>query len=74
MKRNGVAVAGATVSVQVRDPRWRTTTITGTTGAAGTVSLPFTIKSDSSTGWYSITSKATSGTSTATATNSFRVE
>jgi len=71
VKANGAAVSGATVSVDVRDPRGRTTTTTTTTGAAGTATTPYAIRPDASTGTYVVTSRVTKGTSTATATTSF---
>ena len=74
VKANGVAVAGATVSVEVRDPRGRTASATTTTGANGSTTITYSIRSDAPTGTYAVTSRVTNGTSTVTATTSFGVQ
>jgi hypothetical protein len=72
-KASGVAVAGASVSLEVRDPRGRAVTGTTTTGANGSVTITYSVRSDAATGTYAVTSRVTQGASTATATTAFTV-
>jgi len=74
VRRNGGAVAGAAVTIEVRDPRGKATSQSTTTGTGGTVSIYFGLRLESPAGTYVVTSKATSGTSTTTATTSFAVQ
>ncbi|MEO8485671.1 MAG: NEW3 domain-containing protein [Betaproteobacteria bacterium] len=69
----GAPVTGASVRVEIRDARGRTSTIKGKTSASGAVTVVYAIKSDAPKGNYAVTSRATSGSSTATATASFGV-
>lgn len=70
---NGSPTAGAAVSVEVRDPSGRISTLSGTTGSTGTVSVAYAIRSSATRGTYAVTSRATSGGSTASASTSFIV-
>ena len=69
----GSPVAGAAVSVAVRDPYGRTSTLRGTTASNGVVSTAYAISSSSSRGTYTVTTTAAANGSTATATTSFTV-
>jgi hypothetical protein len=71
VRRDGGAVAGATVSVELRDPRGRTATANATTGSNGSTTITFSFRADAATGTYTVTSRAQSGPSSATATTSF---
>jgi hypothetical protein len=68
----GVAIAGASVSVQIRNPKGSTTTLSATTGGNGVASVSYAIKSKSVVGTYAVTSTVslnganTSGTTTFT--------
>jgi hypothetical protein len=68
------SVAGASVSVQVRDPAGRITTVTGTTGSTGMATLPYTLKKKSSAGTYGVTTHASMGSMSASGTTSFTVQ
>jgi hypothetical protein len=70
----GVALANATVSVDVRDPIGKVTTLSGTTGSDGTVTLGYGIAPSSARGTHTVTSRVTKGSSSATATTSFFVD
>lgn len=71
----GSAVSGAAVNVTVTDPAGRAATLSGTTGANGTVSLGYAMKSRTSTkGTYAVTSRATVASMSSTATTSFLVQ
>ncbi len=67
-------LSGATVSVQVRDPRGSLAMMAGTTNAAGAAVVSYAIKNKSPTGIYQVTSTATVSTMSNTATTSFRVQ
>lgn len=69
----GSPVAGAAVSVAVRDPYGRTSTLRGTTASNGVVSTAYAISSSRSRGTYTVTTTATANGSTATASTSFTV-
>jgi len=71
---NGVALAGAGVSLEVRDPRGRAVTGTTTTGSNGSVTINYSVRSDAPTGTYAVTSRVTQGTSTVAATTTFTVQ
>jgi len=71
---SGTSVAGAAVSVQVKDPKGGITTLLGTTGSTGTAAVTYPIKFKAVTGAYSVTSKATFATTSNTATTSFMVQ
>lgn len=68
----GAAVSGAAVSVDVRDPAGRVSTLTATTSSNGTASVSYGMKARSSpAGTYTVTSRATMGAMSSTATTSF---
>ncbi len=68
----GNPLSGAAVSVDVRDPAGRLTTLTGTTASNGTVSVSYGMKGRSSpAGTYMVTSRATMGAMSSTATTTF---
>ena len=69
----GTPAVGASVRVDIRDPWGRVYTLTGTTNSLGTSSVNYAVKSDSPTGTYTVTSKATTSAASATATTSFSV-
>jgi Gametolysin peptidase M11/NPCBM-associated, NEW3 domain of alpha-galactosidase len=69
---SGNPLSGAAVRVDVRDPAGRLTTLTGTTASSGTVSVSYGMKGrNSPAGTYMVTSRATMGTMSSTATTSF---
>ena len=68
------AVSGATVSVDVRDPGGKVTTLTGTTGSNGLVLVSYAMKARQAlSGAYTVTSKATMGGTVGSATTAFTV-
>ena len=71
---SGTPLSGAAVSVQVKNPGGSITTLSGTTGSAGTVLVSYAIRNKSLTGSYAVTSTATVGTMSNTATTSFGVQ
>jgi hypothetical protein len=71
VRSNGAVVAGATVSVDVRDPRGNVVSGTVTTGANGTATFTYSLRYESRSGKYVVTSRAQSGAASATATASF---
>ena len=70
----GVGLAAAPVTVRVKAPSAAATTLSGTTDGSGTATVSYAIKSKSATGVYGVTSSATYGTATGTATTSFSVQ
>lgn len=71
---NGTAVGGAAVRVQVSDPSGSITTLSGTTDLSGTAKVSFALRAHTAgTGTYTVTSKATVGSTSSTATTSFVV-
>ena len=73
VKSGGAALAGASVSVDVRDPTGRITTLTGITGSDGSVTLGYLLGTASARGTYAVTSRATKNSSSATAAAAFAV-
>ncbi len=71
---NSAAVPGIAVSVQVRDPLGAITTLTGLADSSGTSYLYYPVRSTSAPGSYAVTSKATLGSLSNTATTSFPVQ
>lgn len=69
----GKALAGAAVSVDVRNPAGGVATLKGTTSSNGTVTLSYAITSSGGRGTYAVTSNATKDAASATATASFAV-
>jgi hypothetical protein len=71
----GSPVSGAAVSVTVTDPAGKVATLSGSTGASGTVSLGYSMRTRTSTkGTYAVASKATVASMSSTATTSFLVQ
>jgi uncharacterized protein YfaS (alpha-2-macroglobulin family) len=70
----GAAAAGATVTVKVTNPSGTVTTLTGTTGSTGTVTVSYPIKSTSVTGSYAVSSTATLNGVSGTGATSFAVQ
>jgi hypothetical protein len=70
----GSPLSGASVSVQVTDPRGSSTTLSGTTNSGGTVTFSYSIRMKAVTGNYAVTSRATLGSMNATATVGFTVQ
>ena len=74
VQSGGTAVSGASVSVTVTDPSGRTTTLSGTTSSSGVATVSYGMRSKSAAkGTYRVTSRATMGANTGTATTSFVV-
>ena len=72
VKSGATAVAGASVSVQVTGPTGALTTLTGTTASNGTVVVSYTMRRNSNpTGTYRVTSRATLGSLSPSATTTF---
>jgi hypothetical protein len=68
----GAAIGGAAVSVEIRDPSGAVTMLAATSGSNGIASVGFGMKkSVSPVGTYTVTSRATMGSLTSTATTSF---
>ncbi len=74
VKTGTSAASGATVSVSVTDPKGVVTTLTGTTGSAGTASVNYPLRSTSATGTYTVASTSSMGTLSGTAATSFTVK
>jgi len=70
----GAAASGAGVSVKVTNPSGSVTTLTGTTGSSGTVTVSYPLKSSSVAGNYAVSSTATLNGTSGTATASFAVK
>jgi len=70
----GGPLSGASVSVQVTDPRGSTTTLSGTTNSGGTVTFSYSIKMKAVTGNYTVNSRATLGSMSATKSTGFSVQ
>jgi hypothetical protein len=74
VKSSGAPVSGASVSVAVREPGGKTTTLAGTTGSTGTSTVTYAMRSkNAAKGTYTVTSKATMGSMVSTATTAFLV-
>ena len=74
VQSGGAPVSGASVSVEVRDPAGKLTTIAATTGSNGTASVTYGMRArQSPPGTYTVTSRATMGTMTGSAGTSFVV-
>jgi hypothetical protein len=68
-------ISGASITVKVRDPSGRVTTLAGTTSSAGTATVTYGLKKKgSAAGTYSVTSNATMGAMSASATTAFSVQ
>jgi hypothetical protein len=70
----GGGAAGAGVSAVVTDPLGVNTTLTGTTGSNGTATFSYPLRATSALGTYAVTSTATAGSISGTATTTFRVK
>ncbi len=70
----GAAVSGATANVRVRDPSGAVTTLTGQTDSSGLWSVDYPLSAASAPGPYTVTSTATLGALTTTASGSFSVQ
>jgi len=71
----GSPTSGAAVSVQVRDPAGATVaTLTSTTNSAGTATVSHGMRRNSATGSYTVTSTATVGSTSSSATTGFALQ
>jgi hypothetical protein len=72
---SGSGVPGVLATVRVTDARGSVTTLTGTTGATGSVVVSYPMRAKTSpTGTYSVTSSATVGTTAVSSGASFAVQ
>jgi hypothetical protein len=69
--RSGAAVAGASVAVEVRNPKGKVTKVSAVTGSDGVAKVSLSFDRTAKTGTYSVTSRASVGTASATGTTSF---
>jgi hypothetical protein len=70
----GQPVAGAAVAVTITSPGGKTTTLSATTASNGVASVAYSMKQQTSpTGTYGVSSRATIGNMTGSATTSFVV-
>jgi len=70
---SATAVAGASVTVTVRDPSGKSSTLSATTGSDGVARVTYSMRSKSPKGTYTVTSTARIGAVTGSGTASFAV-
>jgi hypothetical protein len=67
-------VAGASVTVQVRDPAGKVASLSATTNGSGVATVSYTVRKNAKAGTYGVTARATMGSMSAAGTTSFVVQ